>query len=42
MLLDSVIVIDHLNNVEKATVFIEKELKNLCLSVITRAEVLAG
>lgn len=42
MLLDSVIVIDHLNGREEATAFIREHQKKIRLSVITRAEVLAG
>ncbi len=43
MLLDSVILIDHLNNKSKASEFILKQQsKQLYISVITRAEVLVG
>ena len=42
MLLDSVILIDHFNNIEKATRFISENQIDLCISVITRAEVLTG
>lgn len=41
-LLDSVIVIDHLNGVQAATRFLAEEGGDCALSVITRAEVLAG
>lgn len=41
-LLDSVIVIDHLNNVQAATNFLQMYGADSALSVITRAEVLAG
>ena len=41
-LLDSVIVIDHLNGIEAATGFIADHATSSALSVITRAEVLAG
>lgn len=41
-LIDSVILIDHLNGLKKATNWLRKN-KSLCtISVITRAEVLAG
>lgn len=42
MLLDSVIVIDHLNSIQAATDFIAAHERDIHLSVITRAEVLAG
>jgi hypothetical protein len=42
MLLDSVIVIDHLNGIRAATEFIADNEREIRLSVITRAEVLAG
>jgi predicted nucleic acid-binding protein len=42
MLLDSVIVIDHLNGIRAATEFIAHNEREIRLSVITRAEVLAG
>lgn len=43
ILLDSVILIDHLNKVSKATDFIAKHQSHqLYISVITRAEVLVG
>jgi hypothetical protein len=41
VLLDSVILIDHLNGVRAATQYLES-LKEASISVITRAEVLAG
>ena len=42
-LLDSVIIIDHLNGIEKATQFIlEIEPQQTAISVITRAEILTG
>jgi predicted nucleic acid-binding protein len=41
-LLDSVIVIDHLNGVAAASAFLSEHSKDCALSVITRAEVLAG
>jgi hypothetical protein len=41
-LLDSVIVIDHFNAVAAATEFLSEHGKDCALSVITRAEVLAG
>ena len=41
-LLDSVILIDHFNNVAAATGFLEREGARSAVSVITRAEVLAG
>jgi predicted nucleic acid-binding protein len=42
-LLDSVIVIDHLNGIEKATHFILKiDPRRTAISVITRAEILTG
>lgn len=41
-LLDSVIFIDHLNGRDEATAFINAQLENIAISVITRAEVLAG
>jgi predicted nucleic acid-binding protein len=41
-LVDSVIVIDHLNGIEAATRFLEQNAERLAVSVITRAEVLAG
>lgn len=41
-LLDSVVLIDHFNNVEAATTFLQKHGSASAISVITRAEVLAG
>ena len=41
-LLDSVILIDHFNNVEAATAFLAEHGSECAISVITRAEVLAG
>lgn len=42
-LIDSVILIDHLNNIEKATKWLESlKEKEATVSVITRAEVLVG
>lgn len=41
-LLDSVIVIDHLNTIQQATDFIEKNRDQCGISAITRAEVLTG
>lgn len=41
-LLDSVVLIDHLNGVAAATRFIERHGRELAVSAITRAEVLAG
>jgi len=41
-LLDPVILIDHFNNVAAATGFLEREGARSAVSVITRAEVLAG
>lgn len=41
-LLDSVIVIDHLNGIEAATAFLAEHAKVCAISIITRAEVLAG
>lgn len=40
--MDSVILIDHLNGVEAATRFLERNAERVAVSVITRAEVLAG
>jgi len=42
VLLDSVIVIDHLNGVDQATAYIRSALDRASISAITRAEVLAG
>jgi predicted nucleic acid-binding protein len=41
-LLDSVILIDHFNGIEKATAYLAAMQGRLAVSVITRAEVLAG
>ncbi|MCC6563125.1 MAG: type II toxin-antitoxin system VapC family toxin [Xanthomonadales bacterium] len=41
-LLDSVIVIDHFNGIHAASEFLASHGKSCALSVITRAEVLAG
>jgi predicted nucleic acid-binding protein len=41
-LIDSVIVIDHLNGIESATAFLREHGTAAALSVVTRAEVLAG
>jgi len=42
-LLDSIILIDHFNNIEKATKFILRlEPNKTAISIITRAEVLTG
>lgn len=41
-LVDSVILIDHFNGVEKATSFLATQHARLALSVITRAELLTG
>nr|WP_295382694.1 PIN domain-containing protein [Pseudoxanthomonas sp.] len=41
-LLDSVVVIDHLNGHPEATRFISQHAREIAISVITRAEVLAG
>jgi predicted nucleic acid-binding protein len=41
-LADSVILIDHLNGIGQATRFIEQNADRIAVSVITRAEVLAG
>ena len=42
ILLDSVILIDHLNGVEKATTYLRQVREKGHVSAITRAEVLAG
>lgn len=42
LLLDSVIVIDHLNGTEQATEFLARNRDKAALSAITRAEVLSG
>jgi hypothetical protein len=41
-LLDSVILIDHLNGRDEATAFLEKCWEESAISVITRAEIMAG
>lgn len=41
-LLDSVILIDHFNNIHQATDFIKQHYPECCISAITRAEVLVG
>jgi predicted nucleic acid-binding protein len=41
-LVDSVILIDHLNSVDAATRFLERNAERVAVSVITRAEVLSG
>lgn len=41
-LIDSVIIIDHLNAVWGATEFIDKHFTTIAISVVTRAEVLVG
>ena len=42
VLLDSVILIDHFNGGQEATEYLRREHGNAAISVITRAEVLAG
>ena len=42
LLLDSVIVIDHLNGIRAATRYLAEQHLHCSISVITRAEVLAG
>jgi predicted nucleic acid-binding protein len=42
LLLDSVILIDHFNNIEAATNYLQQNWEEIAISVITRAEVLAG
>lgn len=42
LLLDSVILIDHLNGIEAATKYVADVSADAAISVITRAEVLAG
>jgi len=42
LLLDSVILIDHFNGVEPATLFLAGHRHETAVSVITRAEVLVG
>ena len=41
-LLDSVVLIDHCNGIVAATHYIERHARDLAVSAITRAEVLAG
>ena len=41
-LLDSVILIDHFNNISAATHYLSQHQGNIAISVITRAEVLTG
>lgn len=41
-LLDSVILIDHFNNIPQASAFLQQHKDSLAISVITRAEVLTG
>jgi predicted nucleic acid-binding protein len=41
-LLDSVILIDHFNNIEAATNYLQQNWEEIAISVITKAEVLAG
>ena len=42
LLLDSVILIDHLNGIPEATAYLRKVKEQCLISVITRAEVLSG
>ena len=42
LLLDSIIVIDHFNGIEQASKFLAESHADAAISVITRAEVLAG
>ncbi len=42
LLLDTVILIDHFNDIKKATDFILLNQKNISISIITRAELLTG
>ncbi len=42
VLLDSVIIIDHLNGIPAATAFLEQQPEAAAISAVTRAEVLAG
>jgi len=42
ILVDSVILIDHLNGIKDATNYIAQHYQEIAISVITRAEVLAG
>ena len=41
-LLDSVILIDHFNNIEAATNYLQQNREEIAISVITSSEVLAG
>lgn len=41
-LLDSVVLIDHFNGIEAATEYLARHYQMIAVSVITRAEVLAG
>jgi len=41
-LLDSVILIDHFNNIPQASAFLQEHKKTCAISVITRSEVLTG
>ncbi len=41
-LIDSVILIDHLNNIPQATAWLSKHYTKSCISAITRAETLTG
>jgi len=41
-IIDSVILIDHLNGIKKATTWLLKNANNSAISVITRSEILAG
>jgi hypothetical protein len=42
VLLDSVVVIDHLNGIEPATAYLREVAERAAISAITRAEVLSG
>lgn len=42
VLLDSVVLIDHLNGIAAATAYLERTERDAVISVISRAEVLAG
>lgn len=42
LLLDSVILVDHFNGIDHATRYIERYASRIAISVISRAEVLAG
>jgi predicted nucleic acid-binding protein len=41
-LLDSVVLIDHFNNIPQASAFLQEHKKTCAISVVTRAEVLTG